>query len=501
MSISTVADSIYTYRFLKLLVTPFEKTKAYELGIVDETGERTDKEITTSEERDAFNLFHRLVFNIKRFIGMLPGGKMRPPLTSYVAALALLRENYGVDTELVLNEMNIPNEDRETISTLLEQYSEERNTEMLKLDENLLKGLRSTLKNRRVSKAADIFLDKVTWPVLSKALEQFGDVLDLNSVELKQKASPKNRILRGQDYMFVINAKPEALKDYPYQGRTHKGLIDQYPYQGRTHKGLIDQSATGKIQRALNQAVKQWEATPDGKGLKKFVSRPRVNFSYAGNGKYQTFNIEFTIGEFDLPEEYGTTTADVAMSPVPMKFKAFLKRKKDDELSEEYLNELFDKPYKFKKINIALKDRNMASLTADSPQGEIYISLQNFARLGDNNFELDFSVGNRFSKTGKGDQFRIFSTVIQGLKMIIDKEKDEIKTVTFSADKEYDDDTFDAAFGGRPASKSTTNLSRSRLYNTMVKKFASKMGFSVDIDDSSERVTVYTLKNKTFKKS
>jgi len=125
MSVSLVTDTIYTYRFLKLLVTPFEKTKAYELGIVDENGKRTDKEITTSEERDAFNLFHRLVFNIKRFIGMLPGGKMRPPLTSYVAALALLRENYGVDTELVLNEMDIPNEDRETISTLLEQYSEE----------------------------------------------------------------------------------------------------------------------------------------------------------------------------------------------------------------------------------------------------------------------------------------------------------------------------------------------------------------------------------------
>ena len=340
MSLSTVTDTIYTYRFLKLLVTPFEKTKAYKLGIVDENGKRTDKEINTSEERDAFNLFHRLVFNIKRFIGMLPGGKMRPPLTSYVAALALLRENYGVDTELVLNEMNIPNEDRETISTLLEEYSEE-------------------------------------------------------------------------------------------------------------------------------------EQTPKKKKKKKIEK-----------------------------EDYGTTTADVAMPPTHMKFKAFVRRKKkDDELNEEYLNELFDKPYKFKKINIALKDRNVATLTADSPQGEIYISLQNFARLGDNNFELDFSVGNRFSKTGKGDQFKIFSTVIQGLKMIIDKEKDEIKTVTFSADKEYDDDTFDAAFDERPASKSTTNLSRSRLYNTMVKKFASKMGFSVDIDDSSKRVTVYTLKNKTFKES
>ena len=107
-----------------------------------------------------------------------------------------------------------------------------------------------------------------------------------------------------------------------------------------------------------------------------------------------------------------------------MKFKAFLKRKKkDDELSEEYLNELFDKPYKFKKINIALKDRNMASLTADSPQGEIYISLQNFARLGDNNFELDFSVGNRFSKTGKGDQFRISKINLRRLITLTDAQE------------------------------------------------------------------------------
>lgn len=327
MAVSIVADTIYTYRFLKLLVTPFRKTEAYNLGIIDETGKRIkDKKIETAEERAAFNLFHRLVFNLKRLIETVPGGKTR--VASYIAALALLREHYDVNVEKVLTEMKV-------------------------------------------------------------------NPLD------------KKKILKE------IEPKKKKKKD-----------------------------------------------------------------------------------------EEATTTANIATIPTPMKFKAFVRRKKkDDELSEEYLNELFDKPYKFKKINIALKDRKMASLTADSPQGEIRISLENFGRLGKNNFELDFSVGNRFSKTGKGDQFRIFSTVIQGLKMIIDKEKDEIKTVTFSADKEYDDDTFDAAFDGRPVSKSTTNLSRARLYNTMIKKFASKMGFSVDIDDSSNRVTVYTLKNKTFKES
>jgi hypothetical protein len=125
MSLSTVTDSIYTYRFLKLLVTPFNKTKAYEFGLVDENGKRTDKEIKTSEERDAFNLFHRLVFNLKRLLGAFPGGKSR--IASYVAALALLRENYGVDTKLALNEMNIEEGEKESISTLLEEYSEDEN--------------------------------------------------------------------------------------------------------------------------------------------------------------------------------------------------------------------------------------------------------------------------------------------------------------------------------------------------------------------------------------
>ena len=123
MSLSTVTDTIYTYRFLKLLVTPFNKTKAYEFGIVDENGKRTDKEITNSAERDSFNLFHRLAFNMKRLLGAFPGGKSR--IASYVAALALLRESYGVDTETVINEMTIDEGDKESISTLLEQYSEE----------------------------------------------------------------------------------------------------------------------------------------------------------------------------------------------------------------------------------------------------------------------------------------------------------------------------------------------------------------------------------------
>jgi len=33
-------DLFVTYRFIKLLVTPFEKTEAFKLGIIDKTGNR-----------------------------------------------------------------------------------------------------------------------------------------------------------------------------------------------------------------------------------------------------------------------------------------------------------------------------------------------------------------------------------------------------------------------------------------------------------------------------
>ena len=66
-------DLFVTYRFIKLLVTPFEKTEAFKLGIIDEKGTRalepgTNKPTTlrTIEERNAYTVLHKLVFNIKK---------------------------------------------------------------------------------------------------------------------------------------------------------------------------------------------------------------------------------------------------------------------------------------------------------------------------------------------------------------------------------------------------------------------------------------------------
>ena len=94
MSLATRAgDLYYTFRFLKMLTTPFEQTDAFKLGIIDAQGKRIkSKKITTSEEKDSFTTFHRLVFNIKKLLEKVPGGSSR--IASYAAALFLLREKY-----------------------------------------------------------------------------------------------------------------------------------------------------------------------------------------------------------------------------------------------------------------------------------------------------------------------------------------------------------------------------------------------------------------------
>jgi len=100
--ISRTGDLFYAFRFLKLLVTPFEKTKAFELGIIDKDGAvlKKGRERTTSDEKSAYTVFHRLVFNLKRLIGKVPGGKS--VVARYGAALFLIKEHTGMSEKKLL---------------------------------------------------------------------------------------------------------------------------------------------------------------------------------------------------------------------------------------------------------------------------------------------------------------------------------------------------------------------------------------------------------------
>tara|TARA_B100001113_G_scaffold351577_1_gene350974 strand:+ start:1362 stop:1976 length:615 start_codon:yes stop_codon:yes gene_type:complete len=98
-------DLFVTYRFLKLLTTPFEKTDAFKLGIIDKNGHRIKLpksskpavELTTSELKNAYTILHKLIFNIKKLFAKVPG--LRTKVGTYAAALFLLKDTFKEHVE------------------------------------------------------------------------------------------------------------------------------------------------------------------------------------------------------------------------------------------------------------------------------------------------------------------------------------------------------------------------------------------------------------------
>ena len=71
-------DLFVTYRFLRLLTTPFKKTDAFKYGIIDKDGNRIIPQekgfskktkappLETPKEKEAYTILHKLIFNIKK---------------------------------------------------------------------------------------------------------------------------------------------------------------------------------------------------------------------------------------------------------------------------------------------------------------------------------------------------------------------------------------------------------------------------------------------------
>jgi hypothetical protein len=96
--LSRAGDLTYTLRFLRLLTTKFEDTTAFKLGLIDKDGKKLRKP-ETSEEKSAYNTFHRLVFNLKKLLAKVPGGSSK--FASYAAALFLIKEKHDLSDQTI----------------------------------------------------------------------------------------------------------------------------------------------------------------------------------------------------------------------------------------------------------------------------------------------------------------------------------------------------------------------------------------------------------------
>lgn len=89
-----------------MLVTSFDKTDAFKLGIIDADGNplKKIKDLKTSQEKDAYDMLDRLVFSLKRLLAKLPGGSSK--IASLAAAYWLVKESYETQEVVTQEQLN-----------------------------------------------------------------------------------------------------------------------------------------------------------------------------------------------------------------------------------------------------------------------------------------------------------------------------------------------------------------------------------------------------------
>jgi len=175
-------DLFVTYRFIRLLTTAFVDSDAYKMGIIDEKGQRTDKKLTTSAEKNAYTVLHKLVFNIKKIFGKVPG--LRTKLGTYAAALFLLKDTFKEHVE-----------DPQMFEKEFLKYLKENNIE---LDDSIVEEV--TLDNGKLSKGIYV----LTQDVVTGGEEDEIEALEGDEVEVFEDTAPEDTIL-GVDVFPVIH--------------------------------------------------------------------------------------------------------------------------------------------------------------------------------------------------------------------------------------------------------------------------------------------------------
>ena len=179
-------DLFVTYRFIKLLVTPFEQTDAYKMGIIDENGYRTDKKLYKQSEQNAYTVLHKLVFNIKRIFAKVPG--LRTRLGTYAAALFLLKDTFKEHVE-----------DPQVFEKEFLNYLKENGIE---LDNTIVEEVQ--LDNGKLAKGIYILTQDVV--ATGEEDEDNIDALVGDEVEVFEDIPPEDTIL-GVDVFPVIHRK------------------------------------------------------------------------------------------------------------------------------------------------------------------------------------------------------------------------------------------------------------------------------------------------------
>ena len=134
--------------------------------------------------------------------------------------------------------------------------------------------------------------------------------------------------------------------------------------------------------------------------------------------------------------------------------------------SESQLNELFDRPY---ALSWERHGRGRAARFQTDNGHEYMVRFKPMSK-GSKNYETSFSMrnehgDNEVKRTGMGDEYRVFSSVISAIKQFMDEHR-EVESIQFDAHRE-----------GEARTSKDIKDSRIELYKKLVKKFATANNF------------------------
>ena len=187
-------DLFVTYRFIKILVTPFKEQDAYKLGVIDKDGNRilipgTNKPtiLNTIKEKNSYTVLHKLVFNIKKIFAKVPG--LRTKLGTYAAALFLLKDTFKEDVDPQMWEKE------------LMKYLKENNIE---LDNTISEEV--TLENGQLPKGIYKLVNDITFDAEDV---DSPDALEGDEVQVFEPVAPTDTVL-GVEIFPVIHIPTQS---------------------------------------------------------------------------------------------------------------------------------------------------------------------------------------------------------------------------------------------------------------------------------------------------
>lgn len=82
----TVSDSIYAYRFIRLMQKKFSEWEAFKTGIIDDKG-NVLRRPKTDEEKSSYTPFHGAVRSLKKMVSAVPGASTWATISGSISAI------------------------------------------------------------------------------------------------------------------------------------------------------------------------------------------------------------------------------------------------------------------------------------------------------------------------------------------------------------------------------------------------------------------------------